>query len=123
MRRLIGISILALSLALSSAAHADAPVFRMQMDAPIFYNGAPDLGGNAPIEFIVDGATGATSIDGRDLGSLNIPISVTGIDSNHAVGIADLPPGATWSGSAILWSPAASGTYTPTIEVRDAANC
>lgn len=34
--------------------------------------------------------------------------------------IADLPAGATWSGSALLWSPAVAGTYTPTIEVRDA---
>jgi hypothetical protein len=97
------------------------------MDAPIFYGdvsdddgGVPDLGGNSPIEFRVNGSTGTTSVDGRDLGTVNIPVVVTGIDASYTVGVADLPDGATWSGGAIVWSPAASGTYSPIIEVRDA---
>lgn len=122
MRRLIGVSILALSIAFSSAAHAEQ-WFRMNMDAPIFYgDGAPDLGENALIEFVVDGDAAATSANGRDLGNINIPITVNGIDASYTVDVAGLPSGATWNGSAIVWSPAATGTYHPTIEVYDENN-
>lgn len=121
----MSVSILTVSLVLSTSAHAEQ-WFRMRMDAPIFYGlgpvddgGVPDLGGSNPIEFLVNGA-GGTSADGRDLGDLNIPIAVMGIEAGHTVDVVDLPSGATWSGSAILWSPAIAGTYTPTIEVRDA---
>jgi len=121
MRRLIGISILAMGIALSTSAHAEQWV-RLNMDAPIFYGGGtPDIGGNNPISFVVNGDAAATSVNGRDLGDINIPVTVNGIDASYTVDVAGLPPGATWSGSAILWSPATEGTYTPTIEVRDAA--
>lgn len=123
--RFIGASVLVLTLGLSHAAHAET-WFRLNMDSPILYTagsdadgGSPDLGGNNPIEFIVNGDLATTSVDGRELGNLNIPVTAKGIDSNFVVEVAALPSGATWNGTSIVWPSAANGSYTPVIEVRD----
>jgi len=128
MRRLVSVSILVLSMALLTSVHAEDR-FRVMMDAPIFYGlgsdddgGAPDPGGNSPIEFLVNGSTGTTRADGRDLGNLNIAVSVTGIGTDYTVNVVGLPDGATWNGTAIVWPAAVSGTYSPAIEVRDGEN-
>ncbi|MBN9317091.1 MAG: SBBP repeat-containing protein [Devosia sp.] len=119
MRHLISASILALSLALSTSVHAEE-WFRLNLDAPIFFGaGVPDIGENNPITFVVNGDAAGSSVDGRDLGTINIPITVNGIDASHTVDVDGLPDGASWNGSAIIWSPASEGSYDLTIEVRD----
>lgn len=119
MRRFLGVSILALSLGLTGAVQGEE-WFRLMMDSPIFYQSGeggnpPDHGGNNPIDIVANAISA-----GRDHGTIRIDVTVNGIDGTYEVDVADRPPGADWSGSAIIWSNAAVGTYTPTIEVRDA---
>lgn len=99
----------------------------MHLEAPIFFagdgddDGTPDVGGNNPIGFEVDGAVDIASVGGRDLDGVAIAVNVTGIDASYTVsvdGLDDLP-GASWNGSTISWPSAVEGTYDLTIEVRD----
>lgn len=117
MRHLMGVSILALSLALSTSAHAEE-WFRLRMGAPILFgegtDGAPDMGGNNPIEIVAEARS-----DARVYGTISIAVMATGIDWAYTVDVSDRPPGATWDGNTIQWASAVEGTYTPTIEVRD----
>ena len=117
MRRLMGVSILALSLALSTSAHAEE-WFRLRMDAPVLYgegtDGPPDMGGNNPIDITVEAQSSA-----RAYGAVSIAVMVTGIDGTYTVDVSNRPAEATWDGNAIQWAAAVEGIYTPTIEVRD----
>lgn len=125
MRHSIGIPVLALTLGFTASAHAES-WFRLDLDMPVIYGASsggnddtPDLDENAPIEFLVNGSVGYNSVDERELGNLNIPVLVTGIDLSHTVEVVDLPPGANWNGSSIVWPSATNGGYSPTIQVRD----
>ncbi|CDP53008.1 hypothetical protein [Devosia sp. DBB001] len=126
MRRLLSVSILALSLAMASPAGAQE-WFRLNMSPTIFFGTAgegetPDGGVNNNIDINID-----AEVNGRVYGSLTIPVSVSGIDATYAVSVTNLPSGATWTADTqvygagnIQWPSAAQGTYRATIEVRDA---
>lgn len=127
MRRLMSVSILALSLAMANSANAQ-DWFRLNMPPTIFFGTAgegetpPDGGVNNNIDINID-----AEVNGRVYGNMTIPVSVMGIDATYTVSVTNLPSGATWtadtqvygSGS-IQWPSATQGTYYPTIEVRDA---
>jgi len=133
MRRLLPASILTLSLVTASSAHADG-WFRWDMSPVILFSGGssdgaggetgtpPDGGVNSNIDIHID-----AEVNGRVYGTMNIPVSVSGVDATYSVTVADLPSGATWTADAetygvgsIYWPSATQGTYHPTVEVRDA---
>lgn len=122
MRLFLQASVL-VGLMLSQASYADE-WFRLKTDALVLSAspddgaGVPDLGENSPIEFYVNGELNVGSATARDLDDLEIPVLVTGLAADQTVAITGLP-GASWTGSSILWSPAIAGTYYPSIEVRN----
>jgi uncharacterized delta-60 repeat protein len=125
MRRLMSVSILALSLAMANPASAQE-WFRLNMSPTIFFGTAdqgetPDGGVNNNIEISID-----AQVNGRVYGNMTIPVSVLGIDATYSVSVTNLPSGATWVADTqvhgagnIQWPSATQGTYHPTIEVRD----
>jgi uncharacterized delta-60 repeat protein len=127
MRRLMSVSILALSLAMATPANAD-DWFRLNMSPTIFFGtggetgGPPDGGVNNNIDINID-----AEVNGRVYGTVNVPVAVSGIDATYTVSVTNLPSGATWNADSqvhgagtIQWSSASQGTYHPTIEVRGA---
>jgi|GEM_PF-5879292 len=130
MRRLLSASILTLSLAMASSAHAE-DWFRLNMSSPIHFgahnvedgDGAPPDGGvNNNIDIQID-----AEVNGRVYGDMTIPVSVSGIDGTYSVTVIGMPSGATWTADtetygagSIHWPSATQGTYHPTVEVRDA---
>lgn len=127
MRRILGVSILAVSIALTGAVQGE-DWFRLNMSSPIAFDGGGDVvnppnpGENTPIEIVID----EEQVSGRVYGTMTIPITVSGVDATHSYSVADLP-GASWvSDSAaygtgnVVWPSATQGTHRPTFEVRDA---
>lgn len=129
MRRLLSVSVLAVSLAMATSANAQ-DWFRLNMSPIIFFGGAdggetgvpPDGGVNNNIDIHID-----AEVNGRVYGTMNVPVSVSGIDATYTVSVTNLPLGATWTADTLVhgagtiqWPSASQGTYHPTIEVRDA---
>jgi hypothetical protein len=128
MRRLLSVSILALSLAMATAASGQE-WFRLNISPTVMFGGGngevdapPTPGENNLVDIVIE----EDEVDGRVYGSMTIPVTVSGVDGTYTVTVVNVP-GATWVGDPevygkgnVVWPSAIEGTHRPTVEVRDA---
>ena len=108
--------------AVSPGALGDDAWYRLDLQTPILFSNGdsqPTPGSNNDIEI-----TAAASASGRVYGDLQVDVGINGIDATYVVSVTGLP-GASWVSTGIgqghiSYPSAAQGTYSVTLEVRNA---